>query len=182
MLAIALTPRRLKRKRHHRRRLASGRRDYNYFRDLEPGTGRYVESDPVGLRGGVSTYGYVRGTPLVRKDPLGLASCGGCDKNDPEVKAMINASQWQMCMFQGAAREGADIVHGQMCELKCTAGVTVVVGLVTRSVLAAAALALPVYGGCNWVCSMSDAAQGPELGANLGKCSKRCEDNCGITW
>jgi len=29
--------------------------NYNYFRDYEPGTGRYVESDPVGLRGGVST-------------------------------------------------------------------------------------------------------------------------------
>jgi RHS repeat-associated protein len=28
---------------------------YNYFRDYEPGTGRYVESDPIGLRGGMST-------------------------------------------------------------------------------------------------------------------------------
>jgi RHS repeat-associated protein len=24
---------------------------YNYFRDYDPATGRYVESDPVGLRG-----------------------------------------------------------------------------------------------------------------------------------
>jgi RHS repeat-associated protein len=24
---------------------------YNYFRDYEPGTGRYVESDPIGLGG-----------------------------------------------------------------------------------------------------------------------------------
>ncbi|QDR37123.1 RHS repeat-associated core domain-containing protein, partial [Pseudomonas aeruginosa] len=32
---------------------------YNYFRDYDPETGRYVESDPIGLRGGVNTVGYV---------------------------------------------------------------------------------------------------------------------------
>jgi RHS repeat-associated protein len=45
---------------------------YNYFRDYEPGTGRYVESDPIGLQGGISTYGYVDSTPLRRADPRGL--------------------------------------------------------------------------------------------------------------
>jgi len=55
---------------------------YNYFRDYEPGTGRYVESDPVGLRGGVGTYGYVLDNPLKYADPLGLftvdESCNYC--------------------------------------------------------------------------------------------------------
>ncbi len=46
---------------------------YNYFRDYEPGTGRYVESDPIGLMGGVSTYGHVGGKPLNFIDPSGLA-------------------------------------------------------------------------------------------------------------
>jgi len=31
-----------------------------------------VESDPIGLRGGVSTYGYVGGSPLAFSDALGL--------------------------------------------------------------------------------------------------------------
>ena len=32
--------------------------NYNYFRDYEPGTGRYIESDPVGMLGGLALYGY----------------------------------------------------------------------------------------------------------------------------
>jgi RHS repeat-associated protein len=46
--------------------------NYNSFRDYDPATGRYVESDPIGLRGGINTYGYVNNQPLVGVDPLGL--------------------------------------------------------------------------------------------------------------
>ena len=45
---------------------------YNYFRDYEPVVGRYVESDPIGLSGGKSTYAYVVSNPLANLDPLGL--------------------------------------------------------------------------------------------------------------
>lgn len=49
----------------------------NFFRDYDPRTGRYVQSDPIGLRAGLNTYVYVEGKPTSRIDFLGLFSFPG---------------------------------------------------------------------------------------------------------
>ncbi len=46
---------------------------YNDHRDYDPATGRYIQSDPIGLAGGMTTYGYANGSPGVYSDPEGLA-------------------------------------------------------------------------------------------------------------
>jgi RHS repeat-associated protein len=51
--------------------------NYNYFRDYDPASGRYLESDPIGLSAGPNTFGYVRGNPVALSDALGLWDTGG---------------------------------------------------------------------------------------------------------
>jgi RHS repeat-associated protein len=49
---------------------------YNYYRDYDPQIGRYAESDPIGLMGGINTYAYVRSNPTRRSDRRGLDNPG----------------------------------------------------------------------------------------------------------
>jgi len=47
---------------------------YNYFRDYDPTIGRYVESDPIGLKGGLNTYAYALSNPVAKTDAFGLST------------------------------------------------------------------------------------------------------------
>jgi RHS repeat-associated protein len=54
---------------------------YNYFRDYDPAIGRYIESDPIGLKAGVNTYQYVLSNPQTNIDVSGLC----CSKTSKYV-------------------------------------------------------------------------------------------------
>ena len=60
---------------------ASGESLQNHFRDYDPSSGRYIQSDPIGLAGGINTYRYASNNSLVFFDRLGLCESTMKTKN-----------------------------------------------------------------------------------------------------
>lgn len=75
---------------------ASGAIVYNYFRDYDSATDRYLQSDPIGLRAGLNTFAYVDSSPITRIDPLGLMGFGGGAQPGPRGPMKCDV----MCVFE----------------------------------------------------------------------------------
>lgn len=74
---------------------------YNMARDYDPSIGRYLQSDPIGIEGGLNTYSYAGNNPVVGKDPSGrfvqrIIIGGGIGAAvDIGIQLWNNGGQWE---------------------------------------------------------------------------------------
>jgi RHS repeat-associated protein len=97
----------------------------NYFRDYDSATGRYVESDPVGLAGGgYSTYEYGFSNPLMSTDPTGEAPPGrtapGISIPLPVPPVVVPGTPENDAWVQSAYQQIGDAINSlvSMCKAK----------------------------------------------------------------
>jgi uncharacterized protein RhaS with RHS repeats len=72
---------------------------YMRNRYYNPLTGAFTQTDPIGLAGGVNTYGYAEGNPATYSDPYGLTAeaCppAGCNETSPATLAReVALAEW----------------------------------------------------------------------------------------
>jgi RHS repeat-associated protein len=153
---------------------------YNYFRDYDSTLGRYIQSDPIGLSGGLNTFAYVDGNPLRRVDPSGRAwglwcatpigqgnpDCYNADKPPPPQPRIWPGNNWwgNWCGPGGFGKTSGALdcackKHDQ-CYEKC--------GLDANSRWTGAALASP----CALTCDVK----------LLGSAAAGGSDDCGTCW
>lgn len=101
---------------------------YNYARDYDSQTGRYVESDPQGIEGDVNTYAYASDRPTSVVDPLGLMGYGGGGsagaRSTSVQKSTSTGKEWNGSWGEPQRQDGicssiAGILNYSLCNIGC---------------------------------------------------------------
>jgi RHS repeat-associated protein len=88
---------------------------YNWYRDYDPLSGRYLQSDPIGLKGGsYSTYVYVSNDPVSAADPRGLVMWRGTYASGSIGYKGAGAEHWIFTLF-------SDCVNSQKWGIRVSA-------------------------------------------------------------
>lgn len=150
---------------------------YNGARYYEPKTGRYLSSDPIGLRGGLNTYVYAGNNPLRYIDPSGLATTlcpegsvmggGVCSIYDPSkpdtVHDQVQKQRPNICATAACAAElpnyyppdnrSALLAEQETCKIVCgTLWLGPMIPLARSELLPWIGGQVSAYIGCKWVC------------------------------
>jgi RHS repeat-associated protein len=98
---------------------------YNVHRWYQPGMGRYTKPDPLGLAGGMASYGYADLNPLVKIDPTGEQWREGHIPSPEEIEEMIERSCARQAFYRNyrAMREAnwKKSDHYFHCKANCEA-------------------------------------------------------------
>ncbi|SFF05905.1 RHS repeat-associated core domain-containing protein [Dyella marensis] len=142
---------------------------YNVQRHYDPAGGRYVQSDPLGIGAGLSTYGYVAQNPASNVDPLGLflTTVDAMCMHDPQFCAELFGT---LARSQGAiqAKLGnpcAQEYWDAVASLSETAGKMAMVASIARLGRAK----LPRYQGAKPTYSINEAHVPGKRGFNPAK-------------
>jgi len=158
---------------------------YNYFRDYDSSIGRYPESDPIGLRGGLSTFGYVFGNPLKLVDANGTLAMSPVDPGGPGWPTFPGSQNSNNTCGLFSKGRGECLA---MCMLEGVPGCAAIgmgTGTIAASMYAGAAacfaplLALPIFvvveAGVGLVTSLTCSSLMRQ------KCLRQCPDRCGAS-